>query len=86
MNFTLDDSAPQLAYSPTWDTQSSKDPDLLSFFQSTYHTAVADGATVNITFSGTFWPYSTTEIVICDRIFHRICHLSLWLQRTGTRT
>ncbi|ETW85003.1 hypothetical protein HETIRDRAFT_470070 [Heterobasidion irregulare TC 32-1] len=52
MNFTLDDSAPQLVYSPTWDTQSSKDPDLASFFQSTYHTAVADGATVNFTFSG----------------------------------
>ncbi|THH13708.1 hypothetical protein EW146_g6549 [Bondarzewia mesenterica] len=52
MNFTLDDASSQLAYTTSWEVQSRNDPDLSFFFQSTYHAALADGAQVNITFSG----------------------------------
>ncbi|GBE82957.1 hypothetical protein SCP_0413440 [Sparassis crispa] len=49
MNFSLDDSSPELVYSSDWGIQPAADP---AFFQGTYHVAEADGATVNFTFSG----------------------------------
>ncbi|EMD34234.1 hypothetical protein CERSUDRAFT_97493 [Gelatoporia subvermispora B] len=52
MNFTLDDTSPDLAYSPGWAVQSPTDPSLSRFFQGTYHTPQIDGATVNFTFTG----------------------------------
>lgn len=52
MNFTFDDSELDLSYSTGWETQPSTDPNLSSFFQSTYHAATSDGATVNLTFFG----------------------------------
>lgn len=54
MNFTLDDSAPQLSYSPnSWALQISSDSLSTNFFQGTYHVAEVDGATVNMSVSGT---------------------------------
>lgn len=52
MNFTFDDSEADLLYSSDWETQPSTDPNLSSFFQSTYHAATSDGAIVNFTFFG----------------------------------
>ncbi|KAA1475884.1 hypothetical protein DENSPDRAFT_842761 [Dentipellis sp. KUC8613] len=52
MNFTLDDSSPQLIYSADWELQPANDPSLSSFFQSTYHAALQPKATVNLTFTG----------------------------------
>ncbi|TFY57500.1 hypothetical protein EVG20_g8523 [Dentipellis fragilis] len=53
MNFTLDDSSPQLIYSADWELQPANDPSLSSFFQSTYHAALEPKASVNLTFTGT---------------------------------
>ncbi|TFK45891.1 hypothetical protein OE88DRAFT_1612190, partial [Heliocybe sulcata] len=54
MNYTIDDTDTDISYSlsPPWTTQSPADPDLASFFDSTYHVASADGASFNITFGG----------------------------------
>lgn len=49
MNFSFDDSSAELSYSNGWGIQSSSDPDLDSFFQSTYHVAETVGASVNFT-------------------------------------
>ncbi|PSS37228.1 hypothetical protein PHLCEN_2v917 [Hermanssonia centrifuga] len=54
MNFTLDDTAPQLSYLPNyWGIQSSSDPSTLSFFDQTYHAAQRNGASVNMSIVGT---------------------------------
>ncbi|CDO68093.1 hypothetical protein BN946_scf185044.g1 [Trametes cinnabarina] len=53
MNFTLDDSDPSLSYSPAgWAVQLPNDPLLDRFFDSTYHAAQQDGATLSFTFAG----------------------------------
>ncbi|TFY55205.1 hypothetical protein EVJ58_g8392 [Rhodofomes roseus] len=52
MNFTLDDDAGQIVYSSGWGVQSSDNADLDEYFERTYHVAEQDGATVNLTFSG----------------------------------
>lgn len=53
MDYTLDDTAPQLAYSPDgWLIQSTSDTVRSLFFNGTYHTAQVDGATVNVTVAG----------------------------------
>ncbi|KAI0261772.1 hypothetical protein BC834DRAFT_894613 [Gloeopeniophorella convolvens] len=52
MNFTLDDASGLLTYSSAWESQPNNDPYLSSFFQSTYHAALSDGASVNFSFSG----------------------------------
>lgn len=53
MDYTLDDTAPQLVYSPDgWLIQSSNDTSRSLFFNGTYHAAQADGATVNVTVVG----------------------------------
>ncbi|KAI0060911.1 hypothetical protein BV25DRAFT_915422 [Artomyces pyxidatus] len=51
MNYTLDDASAYIFYSPNWEVQGN-DPDVASFFQSTYHAALADGASLNFTFLG----------------------------------
>ncbi|EPQ50727.1 hypothetical protein GLOTRDRAFT_141466 [Gloeophyllum trabeum ATCC 11539] len=53
MNYTIDDTHPEILYSPGgWAVQSPTDPDLQSFLYSTYHAANADGASFNVTFGG----------------------------------
>ena len=51
-NLTIDDISQDIVYSSDWATQLSSDPDTDMFFQSTYHSAQADGASANITFTG----------------------------------
>ncbi|TDL18909.1 hypothetical protein BD410DRAFT_774472, partial [Rickenella mellea] len=51
-NLTVDDTNPSIVYSANWATQNPADPDLSQFFSKTYHTAVADGASANISFTG----------------------------------
>ncbi|KAL5533413.1 hypothetical protein ACEPAF_5189 [Sanghuangporus sanghuang] len=53
-NLTIDDSSTDINYSSNWAVQSSTDdPNTDRFFQSTYHSAQGDGASANLTFSGT---------------------------------
>ncbi|KAL5490594.1 hypothetical protein ACEPAI_5428 [Sanghuangporus weigelae] len=53
-NLTIDDSSTDIIYSSNWAVQSSiNDPNTDHFFQSTYHSAQGDGASANLTFSGT---------------------------------
>ncbi|KAK7679656.1 hypothetical protein QCA50_017368 [Cerrena zonata] len=53
MNFTIDDTSPQLIYSTGgWGVQSPSDAQKAQFFQGTYHAAQADGASMNMTLSG----------------------------------
>lgn len=53
MNFTIDDTSPQLIYSTGgWGTQSPADTRSSEFFQRTYHAAQTDGASMNMTVSG----------------------------------
>lgn len=54
MNFTLDDSSPQLSYLPdAWGVQSPSDTARQSFFYQTFHAAQLDGASVNLSLVGT---------------------------------
>lgn len=53
MNTTLDDTAPALIYSSGWGVQPvTGAQNVSSFYQSTYHVALADGASVNLTVPG----------------------------------
>ncbi|KAH8100399.1 hypothetical protein BXZ70DRAFT_189872 [Cristinia sonorae] len=53
MNFTLDDTSPQLVYTPdAWSIQQSFDPKAVNFFQSTYHAAQVDNAHLNMSIVG----------------------------------
>ncbi|KZT66672.1 hypothetical protein DAEQUDRAFT_442196 [Daedalea quercina L-15889] len=52
MNFTLDDDASQIIYSAGWAIQGTHSADLDQYFERTFHVAEQDGASVNITFSG----------------------------------
>lgn len=52
-NLTIDDFSADIIYSNNWAIQApSLDPNTDLFFNSTYHSAQADGATANLTFSG----------------------------------
>ncbi|KAH8117653.1 hypothetical protein DFH11DRAFT_1038295 [Phellopilus nigrolimitatus] len=51
-NLTIDDTSVDIIYSQNWAVQSAQDPNTDQFFQSTYHSAQADGASANITFTG----------------------------------
>ena len=53
MNYTLDDTASQLAYSSGWASQSPSDPNLAEFFKNTYHAVQSAGATLNLSVEGT---------------------------------
>ena len=53
MNFTLDDSSNELAFSAAWAVQAPGTPDVDRFFLQTYHVAQAPGATLNFSFTGT---------------------------------
>ncbi|RPD71377.1 hypothetical protein L226DRAFT_208400 [Lentinus tigrinus ALCF2SS1-7] len=52
MNFTVDDADPSFSYSNGWAVQSDSDADRDEFFQSTYHVATADGASMSFQFQG----------------------------------
>ncbi|KAH9916893.1 hypothetical protein B0H21DRAFT_702923 [Amylocystis lapponica] len=52
MSFTLNDFSAELPYSDTWAVQPPSDPNLSSFFLQTYHVAQAQGATLNLSFTG----------------------------------
>ncbi|OCH84155.1 hypothetical protein OBBRIDRAFT_432113 [Obba rivulosa] len=54
MNFTLDDTSPDLGYTSGWAVQSPNDPGLSHFFQGTYHVAQTTGANVTFTFTGSY--------------------------------
>ncbi|KAI5119583.1 hypothetical protein M0805_006468 [Coniferiporia weirii] len=51
-NLTIDDTSLDIIYSDDWATQSDDDPDVDHFFQSTYHSAQANGSSANLTFTG----------------------------------
>ncbi|THH05148.1 hypothetical protein EW145_g5009 [Phellinidium pouzarii] len=51
-SLTIDDSSLDIIYSSDWAKQSNDDPNADLFFQSTYHSAQADCASVNLTFTG----------------------------------
>lgn len=52
MNFTVDDADPSFSYSNGWAVQSDSDADRDEFFQSTYHVATVDGASMSFQFQG----------------------------------
>lgn len=52
MNFTLDDDASQIVYSPGWGIQSPDNAALDEYFERTYHVAEQTAASVNLTFTG----------------------------------
>ena len=52
MNFTLDDDASQIVYSSGWGIQSPGSAALDEYFDHTYHVAEQNGASVNLTFTG----------------------------------
>lgn len=51
-NFTIDDSDPTLVYSSGWGVDSTSDPALDNYFQSTYHATQTLGSNVSLSFSG----------------------------------
>ena len=53
-NFTIDDTSPDIVYSANWAAQTTADSSLDKFFETTYHSAQADGASANLTFTGAF--------------------------------
>ena len=51
-NLTFDDTSLLISYSNNWAQQTSSDPQLGSFFDMSYHSAQANGASANFTFNG----------------------------------
>jgi len=56
MNYTLDDDSTLLVFSNGWGVQNSQNPYLDQYFLQTYHVAQTDGASLNLTFPGSY-PY-----------------------------
>lgn len=69
-NLTIDDVSRDILYSSNWSTQTTIDPDDGAFFQSTYHSAQADGASANLTFAG-----ASASPFFSPSIFRWLMHL-----------